>query len=389
MNTEVDAFRQLKQAFLDGGLPVLLDALDDRLRDARRFHDLFKSRQMRIRHELGLPLLPDAGSDEATEHQREQLEEQLCDVCREIGTLLVRDGQIRDGWAYLRVLGDVELAAGILAEIRPNEDNVDALIEVLLHEGVDPSRGFAFVLDYYGTCNAVTMFEGISEQLTEQDRQAIADRLVTHLHTQLVDAVVADVTQKEGVEPAPRTLEALVKDREWLFADHACHVDTAHLAATMRAARCLDEENSLRLALDLTEYGKRLDQQYHHEGEEPFAEIHLSHALYFAARLGKNVEEAVEYFRDRAESLDVSQHGLFPMEVLMELLCRLGRYDEAVDALARFAERENVFGFVAQRMLPICCETGDYERFIDLCSKHGDLLGYATGLACADEMRAR
>ena len=86
-------------------------------------------------------------------------------------------------------------------------------------------------------------------------------------------------------------------DREWLFQDNAYHIDTTHLASTVRIARVLADPADLRLALDLTEYGRRLSQQFQYQGDEPFVETYPSHALYFQALLGENVEEALAYFQ--------------------------------------------------------------------------------------------
>ncbi len=73
------------------------------------------------------------------------------------------------------------------------------------------------------------------------DQQAAAALLLRHLHAELLANVRADIVRQSGSEPAETTLAALVADRDWLFADNNYHIDTTHLAATIRFARLLEE----------------------------------------------------------------------------------------------------------------------------------------------------
>jgi hypothetical protein len=384
MSSQVDVFEQLQRSIASGGIPELLDTLDVQLRDQQRYHDLFKCLRIRARHDLGLPLVADSATEQLTDQQQQELEDRLIDACREIGELLISHGQIRDGWMYLRVVGDLPAAAEVLAQASPNEDNLDEFIEVLLQENVAPDQGFSLILEHYGTCDAITTLETMAGKWSEPDRQAAVGLLVEHVHAELLRAVRAEITDREKSEPGEETLEELVSDRPWLFQDGAYHVDTTHLAATLRAARCLEEPRQLRLAYDLTTYGSRLDAQYQYEVEEPFAETYRSHALFLAARLGENVSEAIQYFQQRATSLEVAQHGLFPMETLMQLLHAERRSGEALEILEQFAKQENVADFVSQWMLEFCRVTGDYAPLLTYCRSQGDLLGFATGLAHAE-----
>lgn len=89
-------------------------------------------------------------------------------------------------------------------------------------------------------------------------------------------------------------------------------------------------------ALDLTAYGRRLSSQFQYKGDQPFEDIYPSHAFYLGALLGEDVDAAVEYFRERAESLDPREHGGLPVEAYVQLLDRLGRYAPAIGAAPRF-----------------------------------------------------
>jgi hypothetical protein len=131
----------------------------------------------------------------------------------------------------------------------------------------------------------------------------------------------------------------------------------------------------------LTEYGRRLAKQFQYKGEEPFLDIYPSNALFLGAMLGSDVDAAVEYFRSKAESLSVDEHGSLPLETYVQLLDRVGRYREAIDALIRFAEQNDRARQIIPLLQELSGKLGDYTPAADFCRRHGELLGYATALA--------
>src|ERR1700681_2878883 len=101
---------------------------------------------MQTRHRLGLPVILTMSLDDLAEPLRSQVEEAYLGACREVGTLLLGEGQIREAWMYLRLVGDKALVAEALVKLTPNEENMQDLIEIGLHEGVAPAWGYALVL---------------------------------------------------------------------------------------------------------------------------------------------------------------------------------------------------------------------------------------------------
>ena len=369
-----------------GGVSAVLGQLVEQLRAKKQYHELFEALKMQVRHDLGLPLTYSESPDNLDEARRNQLEEGLIAACREAGTLLLKSGKIREGWMYLRPVGDKAAVASELSVIEASQDNTDELVEVCLHEGVDVRRGFQLVLDHYGTCNAITTYESAVSRHSRPDQQAAAELLVRHVHQELKKSVVADIGRQEGTEPrettlGETTLRELLADREWLFGEYSYHIDTTHLASTVRCSRIIDNKEVLELALDLTEYGRRLAKQFQYKGEEPFLDIYPSNALFLGALLGRNVDAAVSYFREKAETLSVDEHGSLPIESLVQLLDRIGRYREAIEALIRFGEQGDRARQVIPLLQDLCGKLGDYSAVIDFCRRHGELLGFATALA--------
>ena len=377
-------FDQLQERLVSGGIDGLLAMTAGQLKEQKKYHELFEVLKMQVRQRLGLPLLYQDTGDELEEPRRDQLEDGLLDACREVGTLLLSEAKVREGWMYLRPVGNQADVARQLAKIEPDEDNLEELVEVMLHEGVDPARGYALVLENYGTCNAITTYESAMNRHSKADQQATASLLVEHVHRDLLASVVADIAQRQDQEPVERTLRELVADRDWLFGEHSYHIDTTHLASTVRFARVLDDEEQLRLALDLTEYGRRLSPQFQYQGEGPFADLYPSHALYLAALLGEQIDEAIEYFASRAESMDAAEHGSLPLEAYVQLLDRLGRHETATETLIRSCDSEAVQASqVVPLLVDLAGKSGKFGPLIDFCRQREDVLGFATALAQA------
>ena len=387
MTSNVSIYDRLRTACKSEGVSAVLALLAAEFQQTRRYHELFEIRKMQVRHGLGLPLLYADSADELSDSQRDELEEGLLRACREVGHLLLEEGKIREGWMYLRPVGERAAAAKRLCEIEPTDDNLEELVEVLLHEGVHTARGYALVLRHFGTCNAITTFDTLIAQRPKEDRQAAAGLLTEQVHHELLHSLRADISRQQGAEPAETTIGQLVAERDWLFGEFAYHLDTTHLASTVRSARIIDNPEHLRLALDLTEYGRRLSPQFQYRGEEPFVDIYPTHALFYRALLGENVDAAVEYFRERAQSVDVRQEGAAAIEVFVDLLARLGRHSEAIAAAIELTPAQTPSYGIAPSLLELCELANDYEPLVQYCREQENLLGFATGILHASPHR--
>jgi hypothetical protein len=195
--------------------------------------------------------------------------------------------------------------------------------------------------------------------------------------------VKVDIARQEGSQPSETTLRELVADRDWLFHENSYHIDTTHLASTVRIARACSDPADLRLALDLTEYGRRLNAQFQYQGDEPFAEMYPSHAFYFQALLGENVEAALGYFKNKAEMLDPQYHTLVPVEIYVDLLARLGRYKEAVQAAIALSKPGVQPVGLAPSLLELADKAGDFSAVLEYCQGKNDILGYAAALVAS------
>src|SRR5262245_22878417 len=373
-------FDQLQTTFASGGADATLDGAATLLRQQKKFHELFEVLKMQLRRKLGLSLLAGDATEGLSDEQRLKLEDGLVGACREIGSALLAEGQIREGWMYLRPVGDKAEAARLLGQVAATDENYEDLIDVCLHEGIDVGRGYGLVLDHFGTCNAITTYDSSLARRPRADQAPAAKLLLKRVQEDLVASVKADIARQEGTPPKEQTLRDLVRDRDWLFQDNSYHLDTTHLAATVRIARALTASDDLRLALDLTEYGRRLSQQFQYQGDEPFAEMYPANALYFQALLGQNVEEALAYFKNKAEMLDPQYHGYTAIETYVDLLTRLGRHAEALAAAMKFGLGSIQPLGSAPPLVELANRAGDYSSLLSHCREKQDLLGFAAAL---------
>src|SRR3954453_9292957 len=215
------SFDRLETALAARGPDAALDEAASLLRQEKKHHELFEVLKIRLRHKLGLPLLAGEATDGLSDEQRTKLEDGLIGACREVGAALLAEGKIREGWMYLRPVGDKAEAARLLGAIAATDDNYEDLIEICLHEGVDIGRGYGLVLERFGTCNAITTFDSSLARRPRAEQAPAAKLLLHQVHKDLIASVTADITRQQGQPPQEKTLVDLIHDRDWLFQDNS------------------------------------------------------------------------------------------------------------------------------------------------------------------------
>ena len=371
---------QIDQLYSTSGVDAAMEGLAAELSAARRYHDRFDLRLLQARHKLGLSVVGPPPLDDLPEPERSAMEEASLAACREAGLALLGDGKLREAWMYLRPVGEREPMAQALVAAIPNENNLNELVELSLYEGIEPEYGFSLVLNHFGVCNAITTFESVMLARPVSQQQATAAQLLRRVHRDLIGNVRADIARQEGAEPKETTLAALVADRDWLFTENNYHLDTTHLNATVRFARLVTDAEALRLALDITEYGRRLAHQFQFAGEEPFVDTYSSHAIWFRAFLGVDVEQAIAFFTERAEQVDPVQHGAAAIEMLILLLSRLGRYEQAIDVAVKMPQTGLRTSGYAPSLLELAHKSGKFQTLLDAAADRDDWLTYVSGL---------
>ena len=85
-----------------------------------------------------------------------------------------------------------------------------------------------------------------------------AEETLKHVYDELRVNLISHIERQESAAPpADTSIAGLLKGRDWLTTDGNYHIDTSHLASTVRVARVIDDSEQLRLARELCQYGYR------------------------------------------------------------------------------------------------------------------------------------
>jgi hypothetical protein len=359
-----EAFELIENAVASGGPASALDLLARKFLTEKQYPQLFETRLMQKRLELDLPLIQLGAIEDLPEPARGRYEEGVRQAARETGALFLAEGDIQHAWPYFRAIGDRETIASAIEAADAGEQN-DALIEIALGQRVHPRKGLELVIAQHGICRAITYFEQFPNL---ENREACLILLVRTIYSELIASLSNAITCREGQAPITNSIGGLIKGRGWLFGEFDAYFDTSHVINVIRFALDLEDEDAIRLALELCEYGAHLSSQLKMRGERPFEDIYIDHAIFLRALLGEDLERAIEHFRAKIVAQDDPMSAIRSAQVLVGLLVRHARYREAVQISLEHLSQ------IAPNQL-----AGDSERLKELARKCGDLLSFAAG----------
>lgn len=365
-----DPIEFLEQAVGSEGPDAALDLLARRFREEKNYPLLFEARLMRKRRELGLPALMTSSLNDLPEEQRAPYEQAFMDAAREVGSLYLGDGDVQRAWPYFRAVGDRAPVAQAIEKLDPQDERVEGVLPIALEEGVHPRKGFELLLARYGICRAITFFEQYPDPGTRGDCLAL---LVRSLHAELLENLRRAVAQREGAAPATHNISDLIAGRPWLFGDLDAYVDTSHLISVIRFALDLSDPELIGRALELCDYGAHLSPQFSYRVDPPFEDVYRDHAMYLRALAGQDVDAAIAHFRNKLS-------GSGPAQVLVGLLARLGRFQEAIEISLEHLSDCVPEQLACPSVLQLCQMAGDYQRMREIARERGDVLGFAAAV---------
>ena len=91
------------------------------------------------------------------------------------------------------------------------------------------------------------------------------------------------------------------------------------------------------------------------------------------------MDEALAFFRERAQSVDAHHEGTLAAEIYVELLSRTGHIEGAIDATLQMLPPGTHTRGVAPPLLELSRQAGDYTKVAELCRQRDDLLGICHG----------
>src|SRR5262249_40232626 len=153
-------------------------------------------------------------------------------------------------------------------------------------------------------------------------RQHCLELLIATLHRVVAAALKETITAAEGAAPADDSITGMIADRPWLFEGVSSYVDSTHLTSVLRFSTELGDSKALRMAIELADYGERLNAMFHFRGDPPFEDTYRDYAAYLRALVGDHPDDQIDHFRNKIKG----PGDTMPARVLVELMVRLERF---------------------------------------------------------------
>lgn len=375
-------FTAIEQALASRGPDAALDQLCERFRAEGEYHKLFDTLNLKARRDVGLPLIATGVATDLPDAKRAAYEDQIIAACRLVGRLLLERGDLPAAFHYFSMIGELEPIKEAIDRLPLDADSIDdTILEIALSQGAHPEKGLAMLLARYGLCQAITACEGIlSQNIRPEVRDGCVKTLVRALHAELVIRLTAEIAEREGAAPTGASLPALLEGRDWLFAEENYHIDTSHLNAVARLARVLPPCPEGMLAIELCEYGRRLSPRYHYSEPAPFENVFVDTAVFLRAIQNGDDAEAIKHFRQKADNANADETGPFPLEVLVNLLVKAKRWEEAIDVASRAIDASRGQRVSCPSPLEICQLAGRFGDLSRLARQRNDAVSFIAGL---------
>lgn len=378
-NANLEAIRS---ALASGGPVAAADELIDSLTQREDYDRLFDALLIRSRLDLGLPVLKPPSFDDVPEEKRPAFEAAYIAAARKVGQAFLSNGKLARAWAYFRTIREPQPIAEALEKVDPagiDYEQTNELIEIALHDGANRVAGLRILLGSHGTCNTVTMMDQVLPTMTPDERRRAAAMLVRDIYENLTANVKRDVETRITGSSSPDNLRELIAGRELLFENGNYHIDVSHLHSVVRFARALmlgDAE--LPMAIELAEYGARLDPQFRYPADTPFDDYYRAHLAYLKAVAGTDRTHSLDYFRNRlTEEKDPRDRQVIAY-VLVDLLMRCEQVSEAVVmASEHLPDLEEPGGFSYSAL---CGKANRLDLLETAAERAGDPVRFATAL---------
>jgi hypothetical protein len=374
-------FDNLQQTLAASGPDAALHRLCAQLREQGDYGNLFYALLMKRRHELGVLPVPTAPAQSLPASVHERYEAAIREAGSTVGRLYLDAGDIPRAWAYYRMIGETGPVREAIDQFEPGEDEQSgSVIEIAFHHGVHPCKGFDWILQRYGICNAITTVTSQDFGNALEVRAHCVKQLVRALYHELRERLKADIERREGpVEDDPGVRE-LLQGRAWLTGEDCYHVDVSHLTAVVQMSIHLPPGEEIGLARELCLYGSQLSDQFQCPGDPPFEDHYRDYGVYLSILAGEDVEAGIEHFRRKASEADPIEVGTYPAQVLVNLLLRLDRPKDALAVARRFLASADPGQISCPSIPDLCQRAGDYQTLAEVAREQNDPVHFLAGL---------
>lgn len=371
---------QLEQTVNSAGPAAAIAKLADELKAKKDYAGLFYTLLMKKRFELGVSPIATGSNQDLPAKVHQQFEEGIADAARTVGNLYLTDGQIPQAWGYFRMLNETGPVVEALEKLTLTDDmDTQAIIDIAFHQGVAPVKGFDWVLERFGMCSAITVMGG-ELPFPPDVRAACTRKLIRALHAELMDRLRAEIQRVQNFAPTAKTVREIIDGRDWLFNDDFYHIDLSHLNSVVQMATQLEKCEELALVRDMCAYGMKLSPRFRYQSEPPFEDQYADYDKYLAILSGEDVEGGLAHFRAKVEANPPETAGTFATEIYVNLLMRLGRESEALDAVRKYLAPLGEVRLNCPNLVELVQQTKRYDVLAAVAREQGNAVNYLAGL---------
>ena len=389
--SEDGIFSWLDQLLQNHDTRDAFEELAARLTRDKQYKALFDARLMQKRFELGLPLVSSARIGDVPKDMQQAYQDAYLQAAREVGELILADGDIPRAWPYFRAIGDTGPIVQALdafditdLDTPESQESLASTIQIAFQEGLHPRKGLELILNHHGLCRAITMFSAYPQGGGRHDSIRL---LVRSLHGQIADNLRRTIADVEGTPPESRSITTIIEGRDWLFENNAQYTDSSHIAPVLELSAELDDTETLILAVEIAGYASRLGEMFQYSDDPPFERAYEDRHIYLSALAGQDVDRAVRHFDEKVARSDSHRDGYRPAEVLVELLVRLERHDAAIKAFRQYLMEAAPEDLSCPSILQLCQMAGDFEQLKQVAKQQSDPLSYIAALIQKGEGR--
>lgn len=373
-------FSELEGLVNTQGACQAIEHLSNQMIANKDFSKLFYTLLVKSRLELGLSVIPTAPSNEIPVDKQECFEESIRLSARKVGELFLENNDLEQAWNFYRMIGETDPIRAKIDAMEPKaEDEMEVPIRLAFYEGLNMPRGFDWILERYGLCNAITTLTSQDFSTMPAVREYCLQKLIVALYTELALRLRGEIERHDGntagCDKIPvgsaGEIRNLIANRAWLFEEDSYHIDLSHLSSTVQMSIHLPGCNELEKALELCEYGKNLSGRFLSKSEPPFENYYESYGVYLEINAGREIEKNLDYFRQIAKNNEPDGSS-YPAEILMQLLEKLGKSGEALELAGKTLNASGLYG--------MCKKAGNFKPMQQAALAQNDPVHYLAAL---------
>ncbi len=373
-------FSKLEGLVKSQGASQAIEHLTNQLVASKDYSKLFYTLLVKSRLELGLSVIPTAPSNEIPIDKQESFEDSIRESARKVGGLFLAENDLEQAWNFYRMIGETDPIRAKIDAMEPKpDDEMEVPIRLAFYEGLNMPRGFDWILERYGLCNAITTLSSQDFSTMPAVREYCLQKLIVALHTELALRLRGEIERHDG-----NTLEcakiavgglgeipSLIANRPWLFEEDSYHIDLSHLSSAVQMSINLPKCNELEMSVELCEYGKKLSSRFLSKSEPPFENFYESYGVYLEINAGREIEKNLNYFRQIAKDNEPDGSS-YPSEILMQLLEKLGKSEEALELAGKTLNAAGLYG--------MCKKAGSFKAMQQAALAQNDPVHYLAAL---------